>query len=51
MTAARILAIGGIVSAAVSAFGGFLDVPYGLGVSGSIMLLANIGALVWKDRK
>jgi hypothetical protein len=44
MTAARILATGGILAAFVSSLD-FWHVPHVVAASGSIMLLANVGAL------
>lgn len=46
MTGASVLAVGGIVSAAVSFIGGLLALPWVIGCGAGIMLVTNVLALI-----
>jgi hypothetical protein len=48
MSATRVLALAGIVSAALTALGGAANVPRLIGAAGLVMLAGNIAALVWQ---
>jgi len=51
VTGAQCLAIGGIVSAAITAAGGLANAPRAIGVAGAVMLAANLAALLVERRR
>lgn len=51
VTGAQFLALGGIVSAAITAVGGLASAPWAIGVAGVVMLAANLAALYAERRR
>jgi len=50
-SAVRFLGFGGLVAAALVAFGGLCNVPWLVGASGVVMIVANIYAFVVGEQR
>lgn len=45
-TSVRVLGFGGLIAASLIAIGGFYDMPALVGISGAVMVAANLYAMV-----
>lgn len=46
LSSARVLGFGGLIGAGLIGVGGFCDVPILVGLSGAVMIVANLYAMV-----